>query len=524
MTTKDDQPLPGSDALRATAEAGMKTLQAPSEALSVAETLRMMHELQVHQIELEMQNEELRRSQLALDQSRTEYVALYDTAPIGYLTLGASGLIMNLNLTAAAMLGEVRTALVKRPFIRFVIPAFGQQFLENQQAILESGLSHSFDLELTAMSGRQLWVSLTARAATSADGSAVLQVALLDITERKRIEEVQAFLAKSASTGSTERTFFSALAHFLSGALDMPYVQIDRLTGENLMARTMAAHGSSRVDRNFTYLLHSTPCGSLSGNEIAYLPSRARHSFPRDPVLGALHVESYIGIMIRSHDGKPLGLISVMSGAPLEGNAIATRAFATKVLAPVAIRVAAELQRLIADDDFRMLSLALEQSPETVLVTNHLAQIEFVNDAFVKRTGYSREEALQRTPRFLQSGKTPPKRYAELRKALSQGKQWRGEFINRRKDGSEYIELAVITPLRDWDGVVRRFVSINVDVSEERRLTAELTQYREMLETLVAERTADLLVARNAAETANVAKSAFLMNMSHEIRTVVSQR
>jgi PAS domain-containing protein len=91
------------------------------EALSLEEIRKTFHELQVHQIELEMQNEELHRTQVELDLSRARYFDLYDLAPVGYCALSAKGLIKEANLTAASLLGVARSALVKQPISRFIV-------------------------------------------------------------------------------------------------------------------------------------------------------------------------------------------------------------------------------------------------------------------------------------------------------------------------------------------------------------------------------------------------------------------
>ena len=85
------------------------------------ETRRTLHELRVHQIELEMQNEELRRAQAELDAARARYFDLYDLAPVGYATVSEKGLILETNLTAATLLGVARDALVRQPFSRFIL-------------------------------------------------------------------------------------------------------------------------------------------------------------------------------------------------------------------------------------------------------------------------------------------------------------------------------------------------------------------------------------------------------------------
>src|SRR5512141_3521601 len=90
------------------------------EALSPEEARLLLHELRVHQIELEMQNEELRRTQLELNASQSRYFDLYDLAPVAYCTLSEKGLILQANLAAGAMLGQARSALVKQVFTKFV--------------------------------------------------------------------------------------------------------------------------------------------------------------------------------------------------------------------------------------------------------------------------------------------------------------------------------------------------------------------------------------------------------------------
>lgn len=128
---------------------------------------------------------------------------------------------------------------------------------------------------------------------------------------------------------------------------------------------------------------------------------------------------------------------------------------------------------------------AVEQSPSSITITNLNAEIEFVNQAFEKVTGYSRSEVLGQNPRILQSGKTSKQTYLALWETLQRGEIWKGELINKRKNGSEYIEWALISPVIQPDGSITHYLAINEDITERKRIECRLIESESHLRAII---------------------------------------
>jgi PAS domain S-box-containing protein len=173
-------------ALRRRAEAA--ALDHGAHKLEDLQPQRALHELRVHQIELEMQNEELRRAHEELEASRARYVDLYDMAPVGYLTLGESGLILEANLTAARLLGVARSALVQQPLSRFILPDDQDIHYLHRRRLLDTGAPQLWELRLLRKDAGPFWARVQAAMAQDAGGAAIWRVAISDVDDRKRAE------------------------------------------------------------------------------------------------------------------------------------------------------------------------------------------------------------------------------------------------------------------------------------------------------------------------------------------------
>jgi PAS domain S-box-containing protein len=165
------------------------------------------------------------------------------------------------------------------------------------------------------------------------------------------------------------------------------------------------------------------------------------------------------------------------------------------------------------------LSLAVEQNPIGVVMTDLAGTITYVNPAFLQMSGYSLGEIIGQKASRQKSGLTPPETYDSLWRALAQGNIWHGEFINQRKDGQLRTHFAHISPIRNAEEQIVSYLAIQEDISERKALAKELDRHRHHLHELVEEQTRQLEQAKEAAEAASRSKSTFLANMSHEIRT-----
>lgn len=197
---------------------------------------RALHELQVHQIELRMQNEELRRAERELEASWARYFELYDLAPVGYLILSEKGLILDANPTAATLLGATRSGLVRRSFSGFILPEDGDLYYRQRRDLLQNGHARELDLRMLKTDGTTFWGHLVTTAATDADGARICRVVLSNINERKLREdggELTARLIMLVNTPGDFRELMSKLTVSLQGWSGCEAVGIRLKTGDD---------------------------------------------------------------------------------------------------------------------------------------------------------------------------------------------------------------------------------------------------------------------------------------------------
>jgi PAS domain S-box-containing protein len=158
-------------------------------------------------------------------------------------------------------------------------------------------------------------------------------------------------------------------------------------------------------------------------------------------------------------------------------------------------------ERKRIENELRKLSRAVEQSPASILITDLKGNIEYANPKVLEITGYRFDELIGRNPRILSSGETPSIEYKILWDTISSGKEWRGEFHNKKKNGELYWESASISPVINEKGKLIYYLAVKEDITDKKKMFLELMN------------------AKEKAEEMNRLKSNFMANMSHELRT-----
>lgn len=237
------------------------------------------HALQTHKIELEMQNEELRRTQDELDRSRARYFDLYDMAPIGYLSLNEQGVVLEANSTAASLLGALRNTLIKRPLTLYILPDDQDIYYRHRKELLDTGTSQSCELRILKMDGGdQFWVQLESVAAPDKeDGALLYKVMMIDITVRKNNDEQLRQALEAAKSGNnTMNRLMRTVAHefrtplgLLTGSADILDRYWDRLTFEKRFEQNEHIRSAARQMSN---LINSLISFNRMGTDRSWLP------------------------------------------------------------------------------------------------------------------------------------------------------------------------------------------------------------------------------------------------------------
>ena len=468
---KDPKDLtPDFSDLRRRAEERLEVETISPEELSPGEAARLIHELQVHQIELELQNEELRLAQVQLAESRNKYADLYDFAPMGYLTLDKTGKIVEANLTAATMLGLERSKLLDRYFPLFLIETDRRVFrqLLNDSSDLQKRRGE-FHLQDGKGEGRVMLLDILLL--EDAEGRERRRVAMTDITELKRTQEELRLHKEELEELVVERT-----AELIEVNEQL------REANDNLQALFAAAPLAIGVFDAEGKVVSVNPASEhIFGWSLEEVQGRLPLSIPAEKAeesLAVLHRvlkgESFVGAEITQQrkDGSPVEVS--FSAAPLHDAAGGLRGF---------IGLAEDItERKRTEEAVRTQARVLESMAEAVTVTDDRGHILYTNPAFDAMFGYKPGELLGRHSNVLNF--YPPEENTRVVKDILEEIQstgaWFGEFHNCKKKGSPFYTSARISALEVGDK--KLFISVQEDITERKRAEEMLRRQAELLD------------------------------------------
>jgi PAS domain S-box-containing protein len=250
-----------------------------AKKMTPKEIQQKLHELRVHQIELEMQNEELRRVQAELDITRESYFDLYDLAPVGYCTLSKQGMILEANLTAATMLGMVQRTLTRQPFSQFIIKEDQDIYYLSRKKLFATGELQTCEMRLLKKDGTIFWTQMEAVAAQAVDGAPIFRIVFSDISERKLAEAQREIaiqeLHHKAEELQDKNEELERFTYSVSHDLKSPLVTIRTFVG--ILEQDLAAADKAKVKLDISYIRNSAEKMSKLLDELLNL-SRIGHS------------------------------------------------------------------------------------------------------------------------------------------------------------------------------------------------------------------------------------------------------
>lgn len=308
---------------------------------------------------------------------------------------------------------------------------------------------------------------------------------MIDSTTRQRIENTLRFIAQLGWRNSSD-SFLTSLAHYLGENLGVDYVIIDRMSKVPGIAETVALYAKGSIAPNMTYPLAGTPCENVMGKRLCYYPEGVQALFPSDQLLAEMGVESYAGIPLWDASGKGIGLIAVMDPKPLQDEEAVTQ-----ILQLVAMSAAAFLEQEQShlllrqrEQEFRTLA---DNIPDLIVRYDHSLRRTFVNRAWEAGNGLTFSEVANVPAEKIPGVPAPiAAEYVErVRKVLAEGISEKIEFSWVSASGETLILEYLIVPEHDCEGNIAGALSVGRDITELRKLNAEL-------ELRVKQRTAEL--------------------------------
>jgi PAS domain S-box-containing protein len=394
---------------------------------------------------------ERQRAEVALRKAKAYAENLITSANAMVIGLDENGTVRVFNETAEKITGYRKADVEGKNWFEVIVPQERYPNVWKEfSRLIEGGLPGEFENLILTKSGEERiisWRNSELREQNKVVGTISFGI---DITERKQAEEAlreneERFRHISATT--SDISYSCVTGEQGSYALDWMIGAMERITGYSI-AEVMAM-------RCWVALVVEADVELFKKHVLGLAPGAS----------------ASCELRLRHKNGEPVWVVSYAQCVPDRKQPEGSRLYGGLVDIT---------ERKQTEETVIRLAMAVEQSAETIVITNADGTIIYVNPAFEKSTGYTRAEALGQNPRILKSGKHDAEFYRQMWEALERGEVWTGHFINQRKDDTIYEEEATISPVRDVAGQIINYVAVKRDVTHEMQLESQLRQSQKM--------------------------------------------
>jgi len=401
-----------------------------------------------------------------LQQNEDRFQMLFNQAPLGYQSLDFDGCFLEVNEQWLHTLGYSREEVIGKWFGDFLTPNYTEGFRQRFPIFKAQGEIHS-EFEMVHKDGHLLFIAFDGKIGYEANGDFKQTHCILqDITEQKNSEEkLRSSQDKLAIVFQTMEEGI-ALNEFIRDDLG-------EIVDYRIIEVNSAFERITLLPRDYVLNKRATELYGMT-------PEYINQFWKQQP-------EKIRAIKTEYFHEQTNGWYQVSISQPVENKFVSSFYDIT--------------EKKQSEKQIQLLSKATEQSPVTVIITDREGKIGYVNPKFVQLTGFSLEEVINKNPRILQSGLQSKEFYHDFWETILSGRDWIGEFHNKKKNGELYWESAIVTSILDNQGEISAFIAVKEDITENKKIIQ------------------DLIIAKEKAEESDRLKTAFLANVSHEIRT-----
>lgn len=422
--------------------------------------------------------------------AKNRYKMIFKNNAAGIYVVDEDRNILSANNRIYEIFGYTKKEIVGQNFSLLHVNQKGYEDFANYYISIENDSKVKVEYQLKRKDGEVIWCELFGNSILLKNQKKVFIWSIIDINERKKVEKENQHLKELYATlkqcsqaivhSNNQKELFDKICKDIANfsGVKLAWIGVENKEKGFIEPTSFGGEGVGYL-RTLTISLDENSPSSKRPAGIAFREDRVVwiQDFQNDPATELWHQQGAyfgwrsVGALPLHQQGRVIGVFVLYADrVDMFSDTI------KNLLVGMVRDIDYALDGYQKDAELLRLSEAVEQTPNSIVITDLESNIIYVNSAFMNITGYTLEEVLGQNPRVLNSGKTPRSVYDDMWEHISKGKSWRGEFINKRKDGSEYIEAVSISPIMNAQGVIVNYMSIKEDITEKKQ--AEERIYR----------------------------------------------